>query len=101
MNDPTKTSLPANMFVDAASHAAAENMTVQALANLGEGQIAYVRAIRSDDLSRLFPQAPAIQPGLDLFALLGADGTPILITDSRNAAIANAWEHDLTPVSVH
>ncbi|MCP8940597.1 DUF1150 domain-containing protein [Alsobacter sp. SYSU M60028] len=76
-------------------------MSAQALANLGEGQIAYVRAIRSDDLSRLFPQAPALQPGLDLFALLGADGTPILVTDSRNAAIANAWENDLTPVSVH
>lgn len=99
MNDPTKT--PAAISLPPLAHAAAESMSAQALANLGEGQIAYVRAIRSDDLSRLFPQAPALQPGLDLFALLGADGTPILVTDSRNAAIANAWENDLTPVSVH
>ena len=67
----------------------------------GRGEIAYVRAIKSDDLNRLFPQAPEIQPGLDLFALLGADGTPIMVTDSRNTAIANAWEHNLVPVSVH
>ena len=76
-------------------------ITPQALAQLGEGHVAYVRPIRSDELNRLFPQAPTLQPGLDLFALLGADGTPIMVTDDRNAAIANAWEHDLTPVSVH
>lgn len=77
------------------------SITPQALAHLGEGHVAYVRSIRSDELNRLFPQAPTLQPGLDLFALLGADGTPIMVTDDRNAAIANAWEHDLTPVSVH
>jgi len=76
-------------------------ITPQALAQMGGGKIAYVRPIRSDELNRLFPQAPALQPGLDLFALLGADGTPIIVTDDRNTAIANAWEHDLVPVSVH
>jgi hypothetical protein len=100
MNNPTKTTATTT-FMPNASQASLETMSVQALANLGEGQIAYVRAISSDELTRLFPQAPAIQPGLDLFALLGADGTPILVTDNRNAAIANAWENDLTPVSVH
>jgi hypothetical protein len=49
----------------------------------------------------VFPQAPAIQPGLQLFALLSADGTPIIVTDSKDAAIANAWEHELQTVSVH
>ena len=89
MNDTTKTTETAPVI------------TPQALAHLGAGHVAYVRPIRSDDLNRLFPQAPALQPGLDLFALLGADGTPIMVTDDRNAAIANAWEHELTPVSVH
>jgi peptidoglycan glycosyltransferase len=65
-------------------------LSPQGLAALGGGQIAYVRPIRSDDLNRLFPQAPEIQPGLDLFALLGADGSPLMVTDSRAAAIANA-----------
>ncbi|MFC7397628.1 DUF1150 family protein [Chelatococcus sp. GCM10030263] len=74
---------------------------VQAFALAGEGKVAYVRPIRSEDVNRLFPQVPEIQPGLELFALLGADGTPILLTDSKDAAIANAWENNLEPVSVH
>jgi hypothetical protein len=75
----------------------------EALAQLGDGQIAYVKAIRSEDVPTLFPQAevPDIQPGLKLFALHAADGTPIMITDSREAAIANAWSHELETVSVH
>ena len=71
------------------------------LAELGEGQVAYVKPLRSDDVQRLFPQAPEIQPGLQLFALLSASGAPILLTDSRDAAVANAWAHDLETVSLH
>ena len=70
-------------------------------AGLGQGAIAYVRSIRSDDVPRLFPQAPTIQPGLDLYLLLGADGIPIMLTDSKDAAVANAWENKLQTVSVH
>ncbi len=70
-------------------------------AHLGQGAIAYVKPIRSDDVSRLFPQAPTIQPGLDLYMLLGADGIPIMLTDSKDAAVANAWENQLQTVSVH
>jgi hypothetical protein len=76
-------------------------MTPQEFAHLGDGAIAYVKTIRSEDAQRLFPQAPAIRPGLQLFALLAADGTPIMLTDSKDAAIANAWEHELQTVSVH
>jgi hypothetical protein len=75
----------------------------EALAHLGDGQIAYVKAIRSEDVPALFPQVkvPEIQPGLKLFALHGADGTPIMLTDSREAAIANAMSQQLEMVSVH
>jgi hypothetical protein len=76
-------------------------MTEQALAILGGGKIAYVKPIRSEDVHALYPQAPEMQPGLRLFALHAADGTPILVTDSREAAIANAMTHELETVSVH
>ena len=33
--------------------------------------------------------------------LHAADGTPILVTDTREAAIANAWSNELETVSVH
>ena len=73
----------------------------EALALLGGGKIAYVKSIRSEDVPTLFPQAPEIAPGLKLFALHAADGTPIMLTDSREAAIANAWSQELEAVSVH
>jgi hypothetical protein len=76
-------------------------LSPEAFAVLGGGRIAYVRPIRSEDVSTLFPQAPALAPGLRLFSLHAADGTPILITDSREAALANAREHELDTVSVH
>ncbi|MGI6245225.1 MAG: DUF1150 family protein [Pseudochelatococcus sp.] len=74
---------------------------VQAFGLAGGGKVAYLRSIRSEDVQKLFPDAPAIRPGLKLFALLAADGTPIAVTDSRDTAIANAWAHDLEAVNVH
>ncbi len=73
----------------------------EALAHLGDGRIAYVKAIRSEDVPALFPQAPEIAPGIMLFALHAADGTPMMLTDSREAAIASAWSQQLETVSVH
>jgi len=75
----------------------------EALAHLGDGRIAYVKAIRFEDVRALFPQAemPKMPPGQKLFALHAADGTPIMLTDSREAAIANAWSQELETVSVH
>ena len=76
-------------------------VSTEALATLGEGHIAYVKQIRSEDVPAMFPQAPEIAPGLKLYALHAADGTPIMLTDSREAAIANAWSNELQAVSVH
>ena len=71
------------------------------LAALGEGQVAYVKPLRSDEGRRLFPQVPQSQPGLQVFCLLAASGAPIMLTDSRDAAVANAWANDLRTVSLH
>ena len=79
------------------------DISVEALAHLGDGRIAYLKTIRSEDVRALFPQAeiPQMTPGQKLFALHAADGTPIMLTDSREAAIANAWSQELETVSVH
>ena len=55
----------------------------------------------ADSAERLFPALTGAPKGIDLYAVLGADGTPLALTDSRSAAIANAIENDLVPVSVH
>ncbi len=88
MFDETKSSIPAPL-------------TKEQFAHLGDGSIAYVKAVGSEEAAKLFPQIGALQPGLKLFALVGADGSPIVLTDSKDVAIANAWEHELQMVSVH
>jgi hypothetical protein len=78
-----------------------ETFTPIDLAALGVGRVAYVRPVSVEDVRRLVPQAQDIPAGIDLFALLGADGAPIMITDSREELAANAAEHQLVTVSVH
>lgn len=70
-------------------------------AAIGDGHIAYVKPILSDELNALFPQAPELEPGIELFALLGADGSPIVVADTREALVQSAREHELVTVSVH
>ena len=83
------------------SNETVKSMPQDAFAELGGGQIAYLRPVRSEEVHVLFPQAPEMQPGLSLWALLSAAGQPMMLTDSRAAAIASAHENDLETVSVH
>jgi hypothetical protein len=76
-------------------------MSPEAFAVLGGHQLAYVKEVRSEDVPFLYPQAPRFVPGLSLFALHAADGTPIAIADSRAAAVADAECRQLETVSVH
>ena len=76
-------------------------ITQDALAHLGDGRLAYVRTINSEDVATMFPQAPKIAPGIKLFALHAADGSPIMLTDTLEAELANAWSQELEAVSVH
>jgi hypothetical protein len=76
-------------------------MSLKELALLGDGEVAYIKQLDSDAATELFPALEDAPEGIDLYAVLGADGTPIALTDSRGAAIANAIENDLVPVSVH
>jgi len=82
-------------------HDAAVKLTPEAFAILGGGELAYVKSVRSEDVKTMFPQAPELAPDIKLFALHGADGTPIMLTDSRESAIASAREHELNAVSLH
>lgn len=76
-------------------------LSPKAFAILGENRFAYVKEVRSEDLPILYPQAPRFVPGLSLFALCAADGTPIAIADSRAAVVADAESHQLETMSVH
>lgn len=70
-------------------------------ANLGAGEVGYVRKMRSDDLSRNFPSLPPLAPNMEFWALFGASGEPIILSDARANALAGAWDHELRTVMLH
>ena len=76
-------------------------LTESELAHLGAGEVGYIRKIRYEDVSRCIPEAPSLDPNLDLWALFGADGTPILLTDNSSSTFFKAAEDDLKTVSLH
>lgn len=71
------------------------------LARLGDGQVAYIKPMTSAQARRMFPMIKGLPRGMDLFALHAADGTPIALTDSRQAAVGHAIDGELEIASVH
>lgn len=71
------------------------------LAALGEGHLAYLRRMSSDDIRAKFPSASSIKPGLKLWALFSADGTPLAVSDDRGSILASASDNELLTVSIH
>jgi hypothetical protein len=76
-------------------------ITENEFAHLGEGAIAYVRQITSDDLKARFPGLPEIKPGLDLWAVFAANGQPMMVADEQAVAISAAVNRDLRPVAIN
>ncbi len=80
---------------------AAGLMSPERFATLGENRLAYIKAMRSEEVAFLSPEAPLLAPGYEVFVLHAADGTPILLADSREAALAGAANREIETVSVH
>jgi hypothetical protein len=71
------------------------------LARLGGGQVAYIKTLSSDEALVMFPAIEDLPRGINLFALHAADGTPIALTDTRQAALSHAMDGELEIASVH
>ena len=71
------------------------------LAKLGDGQVAYIRVMSSDEAQRMFPTITGLPDGSNIFALHSADGTPLALTDSRQAAVGHAMGDRLVVASIH
>ncbi|MBX9683675.1 MAG: DUF1150 domain-containing protein [Hyphomicrobium sp.] len=70
-------------------------MTELELARLGGGEVAYIKTLSTDEANRMFPTVEGLPNGIPLFSLHAADGTPIALTDTLQAAIGHAEEDDL------
>jgi hypothetical protein len=71
------------------------------LARLGDGVVAYIRTMTSEEAKERFPSIDNLPRGLTLYALHAADGTPIALTDTRQAAMSHAMGDDLEIATVH
>jgi hypothetical protein len=80
---------------------AASRVSPELLATLSGNRLAYIKAMRSEEVGFLSPEAPLLAPGYRVFVLHAADGTPILLADSREAALAGAANHEIETVSLH
>jgi hypothetical protein len=65
------------------------------LAKLGDGKVAYIRMMTSAEAKAAFPAIEGLPSGINLYALHGADGTPLALTDSQQAAIGHAMGDEL------
>ncbi|MEQ8296056.1 MAG: DUF1150 family protein [Nitratireductor sp.] len=83
------------------NHDVKTTMSQAQFAHLGEGAVAYLRKVSSDELRGRYPGLPDMAPGLELWALFAANGQPIMLTDERESALGAAIQNDLTPLSIH
>lgn len=71
------------------------------LARLGGGEVAYIKTLSADEAHRMFPALDGLPKGIPLFSLHAADGTPIALTDTLQAAIGHAEEGELAIAPLH
>lgn len=80
-------------------------LTPQDFARLGAPVLVYVREVKASAVigsTRVEgPDGIAINPDQTLYALHGADGSPLAVLIDRDTALAAAVQQDWTPVSVH
>jgi len=77
------------------------SITTDELARLGTDQVAYMKRMTSDEVIAAFPEAIDLSPGLKLWVLFAADGSPLVVADDQGSVFSTAFHNDLRPVSLH
>jgi hypothetical protein len=77
------------------------SVSPEQLQAIGSGFLAYVKPIAADDAARMLGQPVQAGPEGKLFALFNANGAPISISQSFEAAVGDAMEHELVAARVH
>jgi hypothetical protein len=76
-------------------------LSPQDLAALGGGEMGYIREIGKTEAVKLLGPKVTVPKDAKLFCLYAADGTPMSISGSREAAVGSAFENEIMPMSVH
>lgn len=70
-------------------------------AHLLGGEVAYIKTLSSDQASKMFPMIEGLPKDINLFSLHAADGTPLALTDTIQAAIGHAVDDELSITPLH
>lgn len=70
-------------------------------AMFGKGSLAYIKSMPSERVAFLCAEAPMLPAGHVVFVLHAADGRPILVTGTRESALANAASSHLDVAYIH
>ena len=76
-------------------------LTSEQLALLGGGEVGYIKEIGGEAAQKLLGPNMAVPKDAKLFCLFAANGAPMSISGTLSAALANAAENEIKPVSVH
>ena len=85
-------------FIHAMDQLFYEPLTYKAFADLGIDQLAYVRRVGAEEAKNLFQVDVA--PEIELFSVHSADGRPIMLTATLEAAMTSARVSNLHPVMI-
>lgn len=64
-------------------------------------QSVYIKPIKSENIQSLFPGAPFLPPGQEVFALVNSDGTPVVLMDSKLSAQGYALQNNFVLETLH
>ena len=76
-------------------------MSDREFAELGDGQWAYIKSLTSEEAQEAYPTVEELPEGIHIYALHGADGSPIALTDDKGVAIEQAMGDELEIASLH
>ncbi len=82
-------------------HKHASTISPEQLQAIGNGFLAYVKPIAVDEAAKLLGQPIQLAPQDKLFCLYNANGAPISISQTYDAAVGSALEHELVAARVH
>ncbi len=76
-------------------------LSTEELAQLGNGALSYIREIEGRDVIRMVGDQARVSPDAKVFCLFNANGSPISISGTKEAAFDSAAEHELLAISLH
>ena len=98
---PINGKLPKSLKKRQVASARSAIMSMRDLARLGDGKVAYIRKMTAEEATQMYPAVEGIPHGINVYALHAADGTPLALTDSRQAALGHAMGDELEVAPVH